>query len=390
MTDFVQVEYTEPALAFPVEEGLVRACRETFGTHLRAVVLTGSLARNEESYIYHEGKAILQSDVEALVVLHDDAPLPSRQASRSLCQLAGEFLAARGVSVEVSLSVVHGAYLRHLPPHIYSYELRSCGVVLFGEPTILSLIPNYSAANLSREDAWRMLSNRLIEQMSIEPSASHVRYRSIKLCLDVASSMLVFFGRFDAGYRARLHCMEEFALAPAAQQLPISLEEFMPLLRVATSAKLQSEISVDFGNSFEDRITGLAWQVWLWQLQQLSGNDSGDPESMVRAFGRGEGKKKLLRGWLYVVRRTGWLGSVRYWPRWFSLFCAGLTPRHAIYLAAHRWHQGCFDKPINDVPRTLRSVSSLLPVNGSPKAACDGIVAQLVWNYKEFTLETRS
>ena len=148
MTDFVQVEYTEPALAFPVEEGLVRACRETFGTHLRAVVLTGSLARNEESYIYHEGKAILQSDVEALVVLHDDAPLPSRQASRSLCQLAGEFLAARGVSVEVSLSVVHGAYLRHLPPHIYSYELRSCGVVLFGEPTILSLIPNLSLIHI--------------------------------------------------------------------------------------------------------------------------------------------------------------------------------------------------------------------------------------------------
>ena len=390
MTDFVQVEYTEPALAFPVEEGLVRACRETFGANLRAVVLTGSLARNEASYVYRDGKAILQSDVEAIVVLHDDAPLPSRQGSRALCQLTGELLAARGVSVEVSFSVVHGAYLRHLPPYIYSYELRSCGMVLFGEPTILSLIPGYSASDLSREDAWRMLSNRLIEQMSTEPSATHVRYRSIKLCLDVASSILVFFGRFDAGYRARLHRMEEFALMPAAQQLPISMEEFMPLVRMSTSAKLQSEVAVDFGHGFEDRVTHLAWQVWRWQLQQLSGNEVGEPESMVRAFGRSEGKKRLLRGWLYAVRRIGWLGSARYWPKWFSLFCKGLTPRHAIYLAAYRWHQGCCDKTINDLPRSLRSVSGLLPVNGSPRAACDGVAAQLVWNYKEFTVETRA
>ena len=75
--------------------------------------------------------------------------------------------------VHVSLSIVHGAYLRHLPPHIYSYELRACGVVLFGEETILEEeIPTYAACDLSTEDAWRMLSNRLIEQMETAAEGS--------------------------------------------------------------------------------------------------------------------------------------------------------------------------------------------------------------------------
>ncbi len=70
------------------------------------------------------------------------------------------------------------------------------------------------------------------------------------------------------------------------------------------------------------------------------GDDAG-AEQMVRTFGRRQGYQKLLRGWLYGVRRMGWLGSTRYWLRWLSLFGAGLTPRHAIYLAAYRWHDAC-------------------------------------------------
>ena len=396
MSDIEQVEYTPAALAFPVEEALVQACRKTFGANLRAVVLTGSLARNEASYLRRDGKVILQSDVEAMVVLHDEAPLPSRQASHALCKLAEQLLAARGVSVEVSFSVVHGTYLRHLPPHIYSYELRSCGLVLFGEPVILDLIPNYSASDLSQEDAWRTISNRLIEQMGTSEdtpeAAATRRYRSVKLCLDIASSMLVFLERFEAGYRTRLHRMEEITLTPATLQLPISMEEFLPLVRLCTSAKLQPELVIDLGDHFEERVIGWAWQIWLWQLQRMTGTGEGaTAEQMVRTFGRGQGNQKLLRGWLYAVRRSGWLTSARYWPKWLSLYASGLTPRHAIYLAAYRWHQACREKTISDLPQNLKSVRSLLPVGGEVQAATvSGLAAQLVWNYKEFAVETRA
>jgi len=390
-SEIEQIEYTPPALAFPVAEGLVRACRDTFGPTLRAVVLTGSLARNEGSYIVCEGRAVLQSDVEAMVVLHDGAALPSRHSSHALCQLAQSYLADRGVTVEVSFSVVHSTYLLQLPPHIYSYELRACGVVLYGESTILEMIPDYSAAKLSREDAWRLLSNRLIEQLGGGESdtAAAMRYRSVKLCLDLASSLLVFFGRFEAGYRSRLHCMEEVALTPEAQELLIPVNELMLLVRQCTSAKLTPEIAVDLGEGFEGRITRWAWQIWLWQLHRMTDcGDDVDAEQMVRGFGRSQGKKKLLRGWLYAARRVGWLGSATYWPKWVRLFVAGLTPRHAIYLAAYRWHEACSGTAISELPKSIESVNDLLPVKQVEGGV--GISARLVWNYKEFTVETRA
>ncbi len=50
---------------------------------------------------------------------------------------------------------------------------------------------------------------------------------------------------------------------------------------------------------------------------------------MIRAFGRGLGEERLLRGWLFAVRRAGWLRSARHWPKWLSLLARKLTPRHA-------------------------------------------------------------
>ena len=417
MSGMEQVECTPAALAFPIQEALVEVCRESFRVGLRAVVLTGSVARNEASYVYRNGQAILLSDIEAIVVLHDDSPLASNQAIRSLCEQAEARLALNGVRVHVSLSVVHGAYLRDLPPHIYSYELRACGLVLFGEETILEeQIPNYAACDLSREDAWRMLSNRLIEQMegAMESSGGDgLRYRSIKLCLDLASSLLVFYGRFEAGYRARLRIIEEFAMTPDAQQLPVSIGEFLPLVRWCTSAKLQPDAAVeseqteatttDTDNcaqgagaasveSFASRATQWAWQTWLWELQRMTGTDGREEaEEMIRVFGCRLGIRRLLRGWLYALRRGGWVRSARHWPKWLRLLAGGLTPRHAIYLAAYRWQKLRGDTASRDTTQGMKAVCDLLPVSAAtPGATAAEVALQLAWNYKDFVTETRA
>ncbi len=395
MFEPAQVGGPQAALTVPVEEELVQVCRETFGAALRAVVLTGSLARNEASYLLKEGRALLLSDAEALVVLHDGAPLPARQATQSLCGLAEQRLGARGVRIHVSLSVVHGAYLRRLPPYMYSYELRACGLVLVGEPKILEQIPIYAAADLFREDAWRTLSNRLVEDMEAGAetvSGDALRYRGVKLCLDLASSLLVFFGRFEAGYRARLGCLEEFAVTPAAQQLPVPLDEFLALVRLCTTAKLQPEVVADPGGGLAEQITQWAWQAWLWELERMSGVDRGaGAEEMIRAFGRSLGGERLLRGWLFAFRRTGWLHSARYWTKWLSLASRELTPRHSIYLTAYRWWQTRPEISSRNESPGMEAICDLLPVDGTAKTATAAEIArQIVWNYQEFVVETRA
>jgi len=117
-------------------------------------------------------------------------------------------------------------------------------------------------------------------------------------------------------------------------------------------------------------------------------------EEMIRAFGRRQGGERLIRGWLYAVRRTGWLQSARYGPKWLSLFASGLTPRHAVYMAAYRWQlsrPGHISSGAVRHIQHLQGVCDLLPVDKTAGAASAADVArQLAWNYQEFVMETRS
>lgn len=394
MPETAQLEFTPAALTSCVSDGLAQLCQQSFEASLRAVILTGSMARDEVSYTFKTGQALLLSDVEAIVVLNDNATLPSRQSNATVCKRIEQHLAGRGVLVHVGLSFVHGAYLRNLPPHIYSYELRSCGLVVFGEPAILEEIPAYAASDLTLEDAWRLLSNRLIEQMEIvgEPGdANQQRYRSIKLCLDLAASLLVFAGQFEAGYCARLQRIEEFALTSEAVRLPFPVHEFLPLLRQCTRAKLHPDAADTLAEGFVEQITGWAWQAWIWQLQRMTGLEGNtDAEEMIRAFGRSQGIKQRLRGWLYVARRTGWFSSAQYWPKWLTLFARKLTPRHAICLAAYRWQESA-SAATQPIPQPMKYVCELLPVAGAaqPDSPSD-VSRQIRWNYYEFVTETRA
>ena len=134
-----------------------------------------------------------------------------------------------------------------------------------------------------------------------------------------------------------------------------------------------------------------AWQVWLWQLQRMTGAGPGAAGEMIHAFGRSQGTKRRLRGWLYVVRRTGWLHSARYWPKWLLLFVSGLTPRYAIYLAAYRFQETRHGKESSGAMPGMEAIGDLLPVDGAVQAGNAAEVArQLVWNYKEFVMETRA
>jgi hypothetical protein len=222
-----------------------------------------------------------------------------------------------------------------------------------------------------------------------------LRYRSIKLCLDLASSLLVFMGRFEAGYRARLQCMEKAAVAPGAALLPFDLQEFMRLLRQCTAAKLDSEAEVDLAPDFEDRVARWAWQLWQWELESIAPCTVDGPANcsagrLLRAFGRRQGNRRLLRGWAYAVRRVGVLGSARYWIKWLRLYATGLTPRHAIYLAAYRWHAACEATGKDRLAQGLAGVRKLLPVCRVAEDSPASLAAEVLHNYKEFAVETRA
>jgi hypothetical protein len=80
---------------------------------------------------------------------------------------------------------------------------------------------------------------------------------------------------------------------------------------------------------------------------------------------------------------------VRHWFKWLAICVGGLTPRHAIYLAAHHWH-ACEANGSVGAARELAGVRKLLPVCRAAQNSPALLAAEIVKNYKEFAVETRA
>ncbi len=333
-------------------------CQQQFGHELSAVILTGSMARSEATLrSVPSGNAAfprieLESDAEFIVILSDGARLPRREMEGALAADCERELRVLGIGIHIDLSCCHRTYLRSLPPHIFTYELRARGRVVWGKPETLEQIPDWRPAQLELEDAWRLLCNRTVEQLQIVEDLplqsrrdphERLRYRLIKLYLDMATSLLVFAGMYAPGYRQRCENLGRLRANADAQEWPFPLAWFYERVRACTEAKLSGAGPLAAG---ADPGLVLAWwrdalenlqRLQGWELQAMLGGPAGDyaPTASCERFAawrRAQPWQQRLRGWLALVRRTGWRG-MRLWPRWARLTMEG-SPRYLIYQAA--------------------------------------------------------
>lgn len=358
-------------------EQTVRICTERFGQGLRAVVLTGSLARDEGTFA---GDRTLLGDADFFLVFHKSTRLPGTAEMQVAEREIKDALERLGLTVSVGLGPVDTSYLQRMPPHISTFELRSRGCVVWGDSDILSLIPSFPAANISREDAWRLLANRIIELLEAIASStrrddlgSHeIQYRTIKLFLDMATSYLVFTGGYLPTYRDRELALKKLVKDPVAQaEAPFELGPFAELVSACTQFKLErGNIRVPFEKLSEDapRYASLLWQ---WELKRLTGEtrDLSGVELMLSWMTR-QPVKARVRGWASVLRRSGWHRSWREWPRWLRLGWRA-SPRYWVYSVAA---EVFFRSPGLNEPRRENSheiePACNLPLREPPSTMC--------------------
>ncbi|HEV2424403.1 MAG TPA: hypothetical protein VGZ29_06215 [Terriglobia bacterium] len=328
-------------------------CRETagissgaIGSQLRAIVLTGSMARGEATSIAEGGIVRVLGDAEFFLVFKDDAPFPSHN---SLTELAGRLqarLSEEKIRCAVELTPVNPEYFRRLQPTIFGCELRACGRVAWGDTSVLSLIPPFSPADIPRPDAWRLLLNRTIECLEVVPglvqpgsdSARDFSYRLTKLCLDLATSYLVFAGKFQPTYRARTKLIQEMAERdPVAASCPLDLRGFSRQLARCTESKLGTGQPEAFQGTWVEaagRVIEDVHRLWRWELIALTGAPAASADwELMDHWMRRQPPSARLRGWMVVVRECGWHRSWRNWPRWLGLGRQA-SPRHWIYALA--------------------------------------------------------
>ncbi|HYT06392.1 MAG TPA: hypothetical protein VEL77_01985 [Rugosimonospora sp.] len=390
-----------------IGEETVRLCLATCGQGLRAIVLTGSLARDEATFVEEDSGWQLLGDADFFLVYEQTSRLPSDGDLVSLISAIEDSLLARGIYGQIGLGAVQPTYLRHLKPRIATYELRTCGRVLWGDARILSLIPSFSVGEISREDAWRMLCNRTIEflghaaesPLGEAESSSSFRYAAIKLILDAATSYLVFAGAYEPGFRRRAVRLCELAGESAAiSAAPFSLKQFAEQVSACTAWKISdSEKGCDLRPAVWKEAVRHACALWRWELVQLTGAPANLSEDALwtRWVSRLTAPQ-TARGWLSLARRRGWSKSWRRWPRWVGLSRRG-TPRYAMYRVAAGLLSRLSDSAEMDgTPFRLGSnwgeLRALLPERVPASVGLEDswqkLAADLSWNYKSFLLGT--
>ncbi len=219
-----------------ISDTAVGLLRQAMEPDLLAITLTGSLARHEGSFLEEPEGWRLLGDCELLVVLREHCAAPSLQHQQSLAYRIEQALLQEGLRAEISISMAPPGYLRHMPPHLFGYELRHSGKVLWGEPDVLKRIPSLDPRQLPAEDAWRLLCNRMIELLPAMPAClvqsrltPRDAYPWVKLYLDLATSYLIFIGEYLPTYAERSRRLRQraeeanpaapFPLAPLARQV---------------------------------------------------------------------------------------------------------------------------------------------------------------------------
>ncbi len=340
------------ALRETIGRQVAEFCFLTHGESLRAVVLTGSMARDEATLVQEKKSWRLLGDAEFLLIFHARAALPPKVGMSFLRQNIETSISRLGIACEVSLSAAHPKYLRSLRPDIFAYELRTCGRVVGGDSDILTHIPSFSATDIPLEDGWRLLSNRMVEQLETledleqRPRAlsRHLFYRTVKLYLDMATSFLLFVGEYAPTYEERAKRLGIYANSQRAEDnAPFDLHRFSDRVSECTQWKLSETdpnslsclaAAVKLGFSWCEEAVIHARKLWRWELARLVRSPGEvSNQDLIERWMKCQPVSRRIRGWLFVLRKEGWHRSWKNWPRWARLGWCG-SPRDWTYAAA--------------------------------------------------------
>jgi hypothetical protein len=393
-----------------VIQRVAEVCHSRFGSGLRALILTGSLARGEGSLQADAGAADAAGDAEFILILHNGVTEPApAEFAVLIAEMERECAQAR-IVCKIGLAIGDADLLRQMRPHIFAYETKCRGRVVLGEKTILDLIPEFTPSDIPLEDAWRLLSNRMIELLEAfseegisrrELVGAAIQYRTNKLQLDMATSLLLFLGRYAPSYTERCEILTRLAQENNARSdLPFSLRELADAVEASTDWKLNHGGSVDglAEWTWVLRTCRSAYQLWDWELQRMTGKRDGDPIEKCLLAMKEQPLAARFRGWLVVARECGLPFLERPWRRWFRL-SRSASPRYWTYAVTgelfSRMDSLLAIEPIGgSADPEIATLASRLPMapraqDGDPKSWV-ALMRTVARNYHQFLEKTRA
>ena len=356
----------------------------------KAIVLTGSFARGEGSVLATPNGFRVLGDMEYMVVFPmgvNRGPL-QEFLDRQAKQLKAE-LASQEVDCDLEFRAITSEYFLALRPQLFGYELLAHGRTVWGDASILSGIPKFPKEAIPRWDAWRMLNNRIIEQLesadripACDPNKLlQIYYQLIKCHIDLATTLLVFAGKYESTYAARSKALAKWASEAGAQPNLGFLRPLAEKVAACTAYKLDPNAAPNplavrtdareiemFRNDLNRALTDLVplvREIWRWEAAAFSGamgiQDASD-RALQSAVLRSQPIGEKFRGWAKLMLMPTTRKEKGYWSRFSRLVFRG-SPRYLVYGVAAQLY---FAMPLvlSDQPNSddLAGLDSLLPV----------------------------
>jgi hypothetical protein len=383
---------------------------ERFKPGLRSVILTGSLARGEATAVVKDGVWEFLADAEFLLLFHDGFPLPSEADVTSIGRRIKAGLQKKSVRCRIGLSACHAKYLANLRPHLFAYELREYGRIVWGDRSVLKLISGFLTSDIPLEDGWRLQCNRMVEHLeeiaSLDSIPPQIRgelfYSTLKLCLDSATSLLLFAGAYEPSYRRRAKRLKELARDQTEihrLSLPFALQEFSDFLSFCTDLKLSPD-SASWGTApweFWEAGVRYAALVGNWELARLTGvSTPSSSEELMARWIKSQSLIHNLFAWCSLLRRAPWHKQLLHWPRW-AWQALHASPRYQIYALAI----ALFDRlpailkresegVLADNERLYRCLHLPLVPGRKDLKGWRRLASEIGWNYHQFLENTRA
>lgn len=367
-----------------------------------ALILTGSAARDEATYLETSRGTLWLSDLEFLVVVPNSAD-PARElfALDALAGRIAQSLQEAGVTVSVELTPTFERYFPAVRPHLFGYELRTHGKQLYGEHKYLNEIPRFDWREIRLPDAWFLLSNRMLEWLDFllhghaQPAAQQF-YVLTKLYLDLATSLSFFSGHYHPTYRGRAAVAGEIAAWSESQGAPLPAGPFAEAVRIASEFKTAPQAIYDRllrngGGDLYGALERGGWSwiceqlrpmmmdAWRWELSRLAGRPINGADSALRAMRKVYSRKHRAAGWVRMLQRPHFRAGGAFFSRAPRLAPLG-PPRALVYACAETLLQFQSSRD----PLLLDWVRKRLPVLYTDCGTWDGLAAQCVRNWKVF------
>ncbi|MFQ5835039.1 MAG: hypothetical protein ACE5HR_03865 [bacterium] len=305
-------------------------------------ILTGSMSRGEGvAIIESDGRVRLYSDMDMLLVANDNGNIDRKlKKAKEIESALRKYLLLARVEGNAEVNIISRSCFRRFRENIFGCELKGHGKILWGEPSVLEEIPDLYPDKIPRHDAFALLNNRILEQLTSLEDVLHHRdtsrnlYNISKLYLDIITSLLVFLGEYESTYAARNLKFKQVVRQFDSTSLAGCMKNLVEKADYWTHWRLHPGTNGTLDSApLEQWLELMSYtrEVWLWELSNLLNHRlSKDVFILISSYLVEEPFSDKVKGWLRLLKRCYMLKKPLPYGRTVKLLTKG-SPRALTY-----------------------------------------------------------